>query len=183
MREERATVIVIGLGIMGSATAWALARRGVRVVGLEQYAPFHALGSSHGKTRIIREAYFESPEYVPLVQRAYELWDELGERTRQRLLRVTGGVSIGRLDSPFIVGARESAQRHGWRTNCWTRRKPENAFPCWRCRTTSSRSSKGERGFSSRKSAGEPSVRMRCGMGRSCASVCVWTGSRRTGKG
>jgi sarcosine oxidase len=55
MREERATVIVIGLGIMGSATAWALARRGVRVLGLEQYAPFHALGSSHGKTRIIRE--------------------------------------------------------------------------------------------------------------------------------
>jgi sarcosine oxidase len=129
MREERATVIVIGLGIMGSATAWALARRGVRVVGLEQYAPFHALGSSHGKTRIIREAYFESPEYVPLVQRAYELWDELGERTGRRLLRVTGGVSIGRLDSPFIVGARESAQRHGLAHELLDAQEARKRFP------------------------------------------------------
>jgi sarcosine oxidase len=129
MREERATVIVIGLGIMGSATAWALARRGVRVVGLEQYAPFHVLGSSHGKTRIIREAYFESPEYVPLVQRAYELWDELGERTGRRLLRVTGGVSIGRLDSPFIVGARESAQRHGLAHELLDAQEARKRFP------------------------------------------------------
>lgn len=129
MREERATVIVIGLGIMGSATAWALARRGVRVLGLEQYAPFHALGSSHGKTRIIREAYFESPEYVPLVQRAYELWDELGERTGRRLLRVTGGVSIGRLDSPFIVGARESAQRHGLAHELLDAQEARKRFP------------------------------------------------------
>ncbi|MBO9358012.1 MAG: N-methyl-L-tryptophan oxidase [Thermomicrobium sp.] len=129
MREERATVIVVGLGIMGSATAWALARRGVRVLGLEQYAPFHALGSSHGKTRIIREAYFESPEYVPLVQRAYELWDELGERTGRRLLRVTGGVSIGRLDSPFIVGARESAQRHGLAHELLDAQEARKRFP------------------------------------------------------
>jgi len=129
MREERATVIVVGLGIMGSATAWALARRGVRVVGLEQYAPFHALGSSHGKTRIIREAYFESPEYVPLVQRAYELWDELGERTGRRLLRVTGGVSIGRLDSQFIVGARESAQRHGLAHELLDAQEARKRFP------------------------------------------------------
>lgn len=129
MREERATVIVIGLGIMGSATAWALARRGVRVVGLEQFAPFHALGSSHGKTRIIREAYFESPEYVPLVQRAYELWDELGERTGRRVLRVTGGVSIGRPDSPFIVGARESAQRHGLAHELLDAQEARKRFP------------------------------------------------------
>jgi len=129
MREERATVIVIGLGIMGSATAWALTRRGVRVVGLEQFAPFHALGSSHGKTRIIREAYFESPEYVPLVQRAYELWDELGERTGRRVLRVTGGVSIGRPDSPFIVGARESAQRHGLAHELLDAQEARKRFP------------------------------------------------------
>lgn len=129
MQEERATVIVIGLGIMGSATAWALARRGVRVVGLEQFAPFHALGSSHGKTRIIREAYFESPEYVPLVQRAYELWDELGERTGRRVLRVTGGVSIGRPDSPFIVGARESAQRHGLAHELLDAQEARKRFP------------------------------------------------------
>lgn len=111
--ERRWDVIVVGLGIMGSAAAAALARRGVRVLGLEQHAPFHALGSSHGKTRIIREAYFESPEYVPLVQRAYVLWQELAERTGRQLLQITGGVSIGRPDSPFITGARESALRHG----------------------------------------------------------------------
>lgn len=73
----------------------------------------HALGSSHGKTRIIREAYFEAPEYVPLVQRAYALWEELGERTGRELLRVTGGVSVGRPDSPFIIGAQTSARQHG----------------------------------------------------------------------
>ncbi|MCS7050104.1 MAG: N-methyl-L-tryptophan oxidase [Thermomicrobium sp.] len=113
MRNARWDAIVIGLGIMGSAATAALARRGLRVVGLEQYPPFHARGSSHGKTRIIREAYFESPEYVPLVQRAYEAWTELAERTGRTLLRITGGVSVGRPDSPFIRGARESAVRHG----------------------------------------------------------------------
>lgn len=113
MAERRWDAIVIGLGIMGAAAAAELARRGVRVLGLEQHAPFHTRGSSHGKTRIIREAYFESPEYVPLVQRAYVLWQELGERTGRQVLRITGGVSIGCPDSPFIVGARESALRHG----------------------------------------------------------------------
>ena len=91
-----AEVVIVGLGIMGTAAAAALARRGHRVLGLEQYPPFHTRGSSHGKTRIIREAYFESPEYVPLVQRAYVLWEELAERTGRTLLRVTGGISLGR---------------------------------------------------------------------------------------
>ncbi len=108
-----ADVVIVGLGIMGTAAAAALARRGHRVLGLEQYPPFHTRGSSHGKTRIIREAYFESPEYVPLVQRAYVLWEELAERTGRTLLRVTGGISLGRPESPFITGARESALRHG----------------------------------------------------------------------
>lgn len=113
MSGKRWDVVVIGLGIMGTAATWALARRGMRVLGLEQFWPMHALGSSHGKTRIIREAYFEAPEYVPLVQRAYALWEELGERTGRELLRVTGGVSVGRPDSPFIIGAQTSARQHG----------------------------------------------------------------------
>ena len=65
-------VIVAGLGAMGSATLHQLARRGRRVLGLDRWAPPHAHGSSHGHSRVIREAYFEEPRYVPLVRRAYE---------------------------------------------------------------------------------------------------------------
>ena len=71
------TVIVIGLGGMGSAAAAHLARRGAQVIGLERFEPAHAMGSSHGGSRIIRQSYFEDPAYVPLLLRAYELWDDL----------------------------------------------------------------------------------------------------------
>src|SRR5215510_7471902 len=74
-------IIVVGLGAMGAAVARAVSRRGWRVLGLDRFAPPHALGSSHGQTRIIREAYFEHPVYVPLVQRAYQLWSELESQT------------------------------------------------------------------------------------------------------
>ncbi len=70
-------VIVIGLGGMGSAAAFHLARRGIKVLGLEQFTPAHDRGSSHGESRIIRQAYYEGAEYVPLILRAYELWEEL----------------------------------------------------------------------------------------------------------
>ena len=70
-------VIVAGLGVMGSAAAYRLTARGVRVLGLERHTPAHALGSSHGESRIIRQAYFEDPAYVPLLLRAYELWEGL----------------------------------------------------------------------------------------------------------
>ncbi|MBI4280484.1 MAG: FAD-dependent oxidoreductase, partial [Armatimonadetes bacterium] len=69
--------IVIGLGGMGSAAACHLARRGRRVLGLDRFPPAHDRGSSHGRSRIIREAYWEHPAYVPLVRRAYERWEEL----------------------------------------------------------------------------------------------------------
>ena len=70
-------VAIVGLGAAGSATAWQLATRGVRVIGLDRFTPPHPFGSSHGYGRIIREAYAEGPAYVPLVQRAFTLWDEL----------------------------------------------------------------------------------------------------------
>src|ERR687884_807101 len=88
-------VIVIGLGAMGSATLYELSRRGVRALGIDQFAPPHRLGSTHGRSRIIREAYFEHPLYVPLVRRAYELWDELERASGRRLLRRTGGLMLG----------------------------------------------------------------------------------------
>ncbi len=74
---DRYDAIVIGLGGMGPASAFHLARRGQKVLGLEQHALLHELGSSHGPTRIIRLAYHEHPSYVPLLRRAYELWHEL----------------------------------------------------------------------------------------------------------
>jgi sarcosine oxidase len=84
-------VVVVGLGAMGSCTLWSLARRGVRAIGLDQFNPPHEQGSSHGETRLIRSAMLEGPAYVPLIQRAFELWDELGQESSQALL-VRAGV-------------------------------------------------------------------------------------------
>src|SRR5213075_2362013 len=88
-------VIVAGLGAMGSAATCHLTSSGRRVLGLDRFEPPHQFGSSHGLTRIIREAYFEHPLYVPLVQRAYELWADLEKKSRRKLLIQTGGLMIG----------------------------------------------------------------------------------------
>src|SRR5437773_11769780 len=105
-------VIVAGLGAMGSAAAFHLAASGRRVLGLDRFQPPHNLGSSHGLTRIIREAYFEHPLYVPLVQRAYQLWAELEKKSGRRLLVQTGGVMIGAPHGVLVAGATRSAQEH-----------------------------------------------------------------------
>jgi len=106
-------VIIVGLGAMGSAAAFELARRGIRVLGLDAHAPPHTLGSTHGRTRIIREAYFEDPAYVPLLRRAYERWAELEALAGVRLLVPTGGLMLGPADGTLIRGARASAETHG----------------------------------------------------------------------
>jgi sarcosine oxidase len=106
-------VIVAGLGAMGSTTLAQLARRGLRVAGFDRFAPPHALGSSHGRSRIIREAYYEDPRYVPLVQRAYAAWAELEAQSGAALLRRTGGVCYGPPDGTLVTGARRSAETHG----------------------------------------------------------------------
>lgn len=105
-------VIVIGLGAMGSAAAAHLARRGRRVLGLDQFPPAHDRGSSHGRSRIIREAYFEHPSYVPMVWRSYELWSDLERTSGRRLFTQTGGIMIGRPDSDLVRGSLESARIH-----------------------------------------------------------------------
>src|SRR5919206_3075564 len=102
-------VAVVGLGAMGSQAALELASRGLRVLGLDRHRPPHTLGSTHGRTRIIREAYFEQPLYVPIVQRAYELWRRLEERTGVQLLTATGGLMLGAPESEVVAGARASA--------------------------------------------------------------------------
>ncbi len=110
--QDHADVIVVGLGALGSATAFHLAKRGARVLALDQFQPPHNRGSSHGQTRIIREAYFEHPCYVPLVQRAYELWFNLEKATGARLFQQTSGIMIGPTDGLLVGGSRKSALQH-----------------------------------------------------------------------
>jgi sarcosine oxidase len=105
-------VIIVGLGAMGSSAAYHLAQRGLRVLGLDRFHPPHNFGSSHGLTRIIREAYFEDPLYVPLVQRSYELWADLEKQSGHQLLLKTGGLMIGPADGALVSGASRSAEQH-----------------------------------------------------------------------
>ncbi len=108
----RYDAIVIGLGGMGSATAAHLARRGWRVLGLEQFDLLHERGSSHGLTRIIRLAYHEDPSYVPLLRRAYDLWHALEAESGERLLVTTGSVEGGPEDGSTFRGALAAAALH-----------------------------------------------------------------------
>jgi sarcosine oxidase len=105
-------VIVAGVGGMGSAACWHLARRGQRVLGLERYDIPNTMGSSHGVNRIIRLAYFEHPSYVPLLRRAYALWRETEQLYGEQLLYVTGSLDIGPPDSRNITGSLESCIEH-----------------------------------------------------------------------
>src|ERR1700733_14915342 len=102
MSNHSYDAIVIGVGGMGSATVFELARRGRRVLGLEQFALGHDQGSSHGQTRIIRKAYYEHPDYVPLVCRAYERWYDLEQRRGKHLVTEAVCLSLGRPDSELI---------------------------------------------------------------------------------
>lgn len=113
MGTSAADVVVIGLGAMGSQALLELARRGVSAVGIDRAHPPHDLGSSHGRARIIREAYFEDPLYVPLVQRAFARWRALEADAGEPLLRVTGGLCLGPPASRLVSGALASATRHG----------------------------------------------------------------------
>jgi sarcosine oxidase len=106
-------VIVIGVGGMGSATVYHLARRGCRVLGIEQFNIPHENGSSHGVNRIIRLAYAEHPDYVPLLRRAYELWRELESLSQEQLLFITGGIDAGKEDSATVRGSLHACKVHG----------------------------------------------------------------------
>src|SRR5690242_8532911 len=97
---------------MGSQIALELSRRGKRVLGLDRFRPPHALGSSYGSTRMIREAYFEDPLYVPIVQRAYELWRQRERDGGEMLLTETGGLVIGARCGELVTGAIASAEAH-----------------------------------------------------------------------
>lgn len=105
-------VIVIGVGGMGSAAVYHLARRGVRALGLERFDIPHDRGASHGVNRIIRLAYFEHPSYVPLLRRAYELWREIENLAGERLLIITGSVDAGLPSSETVKGSLLACDLH-----------------------------------------------------------------------
>src|SRR5262245_63939073 len=112
MAEQRFDAIVLGVGGMGSAALFELARRGRRVLGLEQFAPGHDRGSSHGQTRVIRKAYYEHPDYVPLLHRAYERWYDLEQRRGRRLFTECGVLSVGPTTGEVVAGVRRAALEH-----------------------------------------------------------------------
>ncbi len=109
-------VIVIGLGAAGSATLYHLARSGARVLGLDRFAPPHPHGSTHSESRIIRKAYFEGAQYLPLLTRAYELWSELEDDAGTELVNLIGCLNIGPPESHLVGGAVASADAIG--ANC-----------------------------------------------------------------
>ena len=126
--------IVVGLGGLGSSALYHLARRGISVLGLEQFEPAHIRGSSHGETRIIRRAYFEHTDYVPLLLRAYELWHELHQQSGQQLYIPNGVLLCGPPDGQAISGSVKSAAEHGieidrWCVNDHPDRLPMLRFP------------------------------------------------------
>jgi sarcosine oxidase len=132
--EKVFDVAIAGLGAMGSAAAWHLSRSGAKVVGFDRFHPPHSQGSSHGETRIIREAYFEHPSYVPLVQRAYELWQELEDASGQQLLLQTGGLMIGPRDGALLSGTLRSAREHSLAHTVLSPEELKATFPGFRPR-------------------------------------------------
>jgi sarcosine oxidase len=125
-------VAVIGLGGIGSAIAAHCAARGASVIGLEQFAPAHNRGSSHGKSRMIRQAYFEDAAYVPLVLRSYELWRALEKEAGENLLRITGVLSVGEETSEIISGTQRAAAQHCLSLQKWSRREVGERYPSLR---------------------------------------------------
>lgn len=131
-QPRRFDCIVVGVGGMGSAACYHLARRHQRVLGLEQYDIPHTYGSSHGQTRIIRLAYYEDPSYVLLLRRAYELWRDIEQTAGERLLHVTGSIDAGPPDSWVFKGSVRSCIEHGLDHTVLTSAELTERFPAYR---------------------------------------------------
>ena len=117
---------------MGSATLAELARRGVRALGIERFGIGHAHGSSGGDTRLIRKAYFEHPDYVPLLERAWQGWRTLETETGRALVHATGILYAGAPDEPLIDGSRRAAVLHGLALEMLDARALTARFPMFR---------------------------------------------------
>lgn len=130
--DDRYDVVVVGVGGMGSATTAHLAERGLDVLGLERYDIPHTMGSSHGITRIIRRAYYEHPSYIPLIERAYDLWDELAAETDREIIRRTGSIDAGPEDTVVFEGSLRSCEQHDIPHEVLTSEEVTERFPGYR---------------------------------------------------
>ena len=124
--------IVVGVGGMGSAALYHLAKRGWNVLGLEQFDVPHEMGSSHGYSRMIRYTLQEHPSYVPLVRRAYELWHQLENASRERLLITTGSIRAGPAESEYFQGAVAACEEHHIPYEVLTGPETSRRFPGYR---------------------------------------------------
>lgn len=129
---RRYDVIVIGCGAMGSSASYSLTNRGLRVLTLEQFQLAHGLGSSHGKTRVTRSAYYEDPRYVPLLKKAFSLWRDLERQWRREIMRLTGGLMIGPEDGEVVPGVLASARSHGLPHRKLSAKEAEEEFPAFK---------------------------------------------------
>lgn len=126
---NRFDVIVIGVGSIGAAACCHLARRGVRVLGLEQFDIPHTLGAHHGQSRMIRQAYYEHADYVPLLKRAYTLWDELEKESGETVLHITGGLYMGPPDCGILIGSSRACEEHGLPHEMLDRQQLADRYP------------------------------------------------------
>jgi sarcosine oxidase len=124
--------IVLGAGGVGSAAMWQLAKRGLRVLGIDRFHPPHDRGSSHGHTRIIRQAYFEHADYVPLLLESYRLWEALEELAGCELKRETGLLEVGPPDGIVVSGVLTAARQHGLEVDQLTAAEIERRWPAFR---------------------------------------------------
>jgi sarcosine oxidase len=124
-------IAVIGLGAMGSASIYAAAKRGLRVLGLERYEPGHLRSSSFGESRLIRLAYFEHPSYVPLVQEAFQRWQDLEAVTGEKILISTGAIEAGFPGAPLVAESWRSSIEYHLRSERLTAKQANVRFPAF----------------------------------------------------
>jgi sarcosine oxidase len=129
MTNKTYDTIVVGLGAMGSASTYHLAKRGYKVLGLDAHPHGHNFGSSHGYSRIIRKAYYEAASYVPLVLKAYELWHTLEQESGKSLLRITGGISFDHADGKMLQSKIASAKMYDLKHEILTPTEAKKRFP------------------------------------------------------
>ncbi|MCB1098219.1 MAG: N-methyl-L-tryptophan oxidase [Verrucomicrobiae bacterium] len=132
MKTLKFDTIVAGVGSVGAAACYHLARRGARVLGVEQFNIPHVRGSHHGHSRMIRQAYYEHPDYVPLLRRSYELWEELQSGSAlSPFFHLTGGLYIGSDDGTIVAGSRLAAEQHGLEYEMLDAGEVKNRFPAF----------------------------------------------------